>query len=1730
MTVCFPKELKTKKNLNLDRNRRNPSRFMRNHFLISIFLLSASFLSLPLAGFSLTHDPLVASNSAFEEDKNKEITANHPAFTHTNTSSTVFFIENLKQWESHIQFRADLGHGGRLYLEKSGFTYAFCDVGDFHDRLMFNPDPENQEVVLDCHSFKMNFLGANPNPQMQPEERQVHYNNYFIGNNPDKWAGNVGLYQKVRYENLYPGIDLQLYGGEMSVKYDLILAPGTDPDQIEFGYEGLSEIMVIEGELHLVTSINRLVDSKPIAWQLENGEKIPVNCNYRLLGDKLGFDFPDGYRPDLPLIIDPTLIFSTFSGSTADNFGFTATYDTAGFLYMGGIAFGNGYPTTTGAYNEFFNGGGTGGGFSAIDVSITKFNKTGTGLVYSTYLGGSENETPHSMITTEDGRLVIYGRTFSTNFPTSNTAYDRTHNGACDIYVTILNQAGSGIYASTLIGGTGEDGLNMTTAYMQSSVKYNYGDDARGEVMLDDLNNVYIASCTKSNNFPIQGATFQTVYGGGTQDGVVFKMNPDLSTLMWSSFLGGNSNDAAYSVKVNDNYQVYVCGGTASADFPASPAGVYQSANAGGIDGFIVRLNNNGGGGIATFVGTPAYDQTYFLELDAFGDVFVVGQTTGPYPVSPGVYSEPGGTQFIHKFGPNLNVSAFSTVFGTGPTINLSPTAFLVDICGYIYVAGWGGTVNFQGNVSNMTTTPDAYQPAPDATGSDLYLVVFRQGAASIEYATFMGGPASREHVDGGTSRFNKKLEVYHAVCAGCGNNDDFPTYSVGGTPWSATNNSFNCNEAAFKFAFDPQQIIAAFTPGDLTGCPAPFPVQFINASVGGEDFLWVFHDGTTDTTSNPLYVYDSAGSYLVTLYIIDSGSCNVIDSVSRIVNVFDQPVAIASGDTTVCNGGVVPLLASGGLHYEWTPSQYLSNDTVANPLAFPPTTTTYTVYVSNPGGCIDSTEITVIVDIFQAEAGNDIFFCEGTNGVQLFGSSYGGVGPYYYEWWCDTTLTPFCGIDSVNDDDPIVLPTANTTYYLQITDWNGCISLIDSVVVTVAVNPIADAGPDLWICPDSAPGVYLQGSIANANQAPGPYTIFWLPSYGLNDTTIMTPYSRPDSTTLYTLIIVSDSTGCSSYPTTVDSLATMTLEVRPLPVAYAGPDTHLCLYDTIMLNGIGTGSGPHYDFEWSPATGLSDPNISNPRASPPMTFDYILTVWSNGCPSYGDTMTIFVHTIPTVEAGFPEEICLGDSAILNPVAGGDPTATGFSFNWSPGLGLNDSTVAYPWARPDTTTLYSVTATSSWGCESPPDTVLVYLLPTPLADAGSDTIICGGDSVLLQGGYYYTTTDTVDDPARISWFWAPTGFLGDSTQLQQWVNPTLSTNYTLTMLFNTCITSDEVLINVIPDLDASANADTLNICGGDSVQLHAIGGLGNPGFLWIPSGGLSDPTSQNPWAMPLDTTVYTLVLSESGCHDTVDIQVNVIPSPIADYINSTPEGCADHAVDFLFTGSGAIGFIWDFGDGSPVSNQLHPTHVYSEAGQYQVSLTALGQSGCQGGDNHEMITVYSQPQPDFITHPGFPVQLVLPGAEVAFEDLSVGAGHWLWEFGDGQTSSEQNPVHLYQNPGIYTVYLTVVSPHGCMDGVVHGPIEVLIPGVFIPNVFSPNEDGVNEAFRPNYTGNQPFLMRIYDRWGNLLFETRNKESGWKGTNPVGAAVSEGVYYYTVNIGGKDYTGIVTLLR
>ncbi|WP_126970329.1 DUF7948 domain-containing protein [Gynurincola endophyticus] len=845
--------------------------------------------------------------------------------------SSYDFTENKGQWDKRVLFHGKLSDGA-FFLAKDGFYIVQYSTEDMH-RIqhalhphvestnsggpIFIPDGSNLinplpsapskppagmgEMDYRAHAIKVTFRNANPNPEIAGEKEIGGASNYFYGNDPSKWASNAKTYTAVTYRNVYPNIDIRFISAAGGLKYDIIVRPGGNPKNVILDYEGAQKLQIVKNQLIITTSVGKMIEDIPESYTYQDQKgREKVTTKFELLSPQsVGFKV-NTPGADQTLVIDPSLVFSSFTGSPSDQYGYTATPGRDGSLFSGGISWGPGFPTSTGAFQGNFLG--------EIDISIFRFNSTGSQRMYATYIGGNAHEYPHSLIADEQGNLVVLGRTNSSNFPGTREG----PGGGFDIALCKLNATGTALIGSLLIGGSGDDGVNIQDKFLNGNNIFRqtyrfYGDDSRSEVIFKDNGNILIVSQTQSSNFPMRGSGFNTSHRGA-QDGIVAEIDVNCQNILWSSYLGGSSDDAAFVLTQHPiTRQIYVAGATSSSDFLGANSSTFQGAPA---DGFISIISPNGNSLVKTvFVSTNRFDGIYGIQTDRAGDIYIMGVAEGGLSVINANYSNNGGKQFVGKLSPDLDTWHFRTVWGSGGrNANVSPVAFMVDRCQNMYIAGWGGLGNSLPNNYGMEgtiglpITADAIKSQTD--NQDLYFMVMARNADSLIYGTYFGqNQGYPEHIDGGTSRFDQQGVIYMAVCANCMRstypNVRFPTTV---NAWSRVNGSNGCNLAAIKISFNYTGVISGVSSYnaqtqrfDTIGC-VPFSTVLKDTMLLAKSYEWqIFNSSGTmvrneTTTHYELpHIFDQVDTYTVRLIAIDPATCNERDTSEIRVHVGDN-------------------------------------------------------------------------------------------------------------------------------------------------------------------------------------------------------------------------------------------------------------------------------------------------------------------------------------------------------------------------------------------------------------------------------------------------------------------------------------------------------------------------------------------------------------------------------------------------------------------------------------------------------------------------------------------------------------------------------------------------------------------------------------------------------------------------------------------------------------------------
>lgn len=589
------------------------------------------------------------------------------------------------------------------------------------------------------------LLGANRRAVASGADRLPGTSNYFIGNDPAKWRTGIASYGKVKYEGVYPGVDLVYYGNQGKLEYDFVVAPKGDPTRIAMemgGRLGIDE----RGDLMVATNAGNVVFQKPVAYQrTRTGRQQPVDAEYVLAGENRVSFRVGTFDRMRPLIIDPILQYSTYLGGSGDDNRLGMAVDGAGNVYLTGWTASTDFPSVNSEQA---------GNAGSNDAFVTKINAAGTSIVYSTYLGGSGSDQGFDLAIDTGGNAYVAGITQSSNFPTVN-AIQSALNGPRDAFVAKLNPAGNGLLYSTYLGGSSfDEGL---------------------AIAIDSSGSAYVVGDTSSNDFPVVNPIQGMLLGG--RNGFVSKLNPAGSALVYSTYLGGNGLEQVQSVAVDGSSNAYVTGITSSTNFPT--VNPIQPTMMGVDDAFITKFNAAGSALVySTYLGGTGDDLGAGIAVDSAGNAYVSGYTASvDFPTKHAIQPSYGGNgdAFVTKVNAAGTALVYSTYLGgSGQETRIGyPKAIAVDKFGSAYVAGSTYSTDFP------TVNPTQ---AANAGGSDAFVAKLNAAGSALIYSSYLGG-SGNEDFDGNSTNLGIDA-VGNIYVYGSTTSTDFPTMN----PIQATN------------------------------------------------------------------------------------------------------------------------------------------------------------------------------------------------------------------------------------------------------------------------------------------------------------------------------------------------------------------------------------------------------------------------------------------------------------------------------------------------------------------------------------------------------------------------------------------------------------------------------------------------------------------------------------------------------------------------------------------------------------------------------------------------------------------------------------------------------------------------------------------------------------------------------------------------------------------------------
>jgi hypothetical protein len=631
--------------------------------------------------------------------------------TDAYTALPLRFEPNLGQADERVTFLAR-GLGYTLLMTRTGATLKLGrPTGRGADPRPGSPggkpsDPVEQAVV------GLTFERANPDPVVAGQGRLEGVSNYLLGSDPNQWFTGVPNYARVAYRDLYDGVSLEYYanrGGEL--EFDLTLAPGADPDRIRLSYTGTDSVEVDQsGALVLRAGGGEIRQAAPVVYQWVDGARHEVRARYVLHGaHQVGFALA-AYDRTVPLVIDPVITYSTYLGGSGDDFPIWSDIDRAGNFYVTGSTTSPDFPTTPNAFQRRFGG--------EEDAFVSKLNRSGTGLVWSTYLGGDAPDAAIGLDVDRHGNVVVTGTTSSTGFPTTPGAFQPTYAGGDnDAFVTKLNAKGSRLLFSTFLGGGGYD-IGFISFF-------------------DRAGNVYVEGETGSPDFPTTPGSFQPDFGGGEADGFVTKLRPNGARLIYSTFIGGSGFDGAHDGELDKAGNFYLDGPTASTDFPTTPRAFQPSFGGGPSDAWVAKLNETGTDlDYSTYLGGAGEEDVLDLTVDRAGSAYIPGLTSSTdFPVTARAFQRTyqGGPLdgYVTKLNPAGTRAVYSTYLG-GSDLDLAGSV-RVDEHGVAHVPGITGSTDFP-------VTGNAFQGSYGGGPTDAFLAILSRDGSRLRFASYLGG------------------------------------------------------------------------------------------------------------------------------------------------------------------------------------------------------------------------------------------------------------------------------------------------------------------------------------------------------------------------------------------------------------------------------------------------------------------------------------------------------------------------------------------------------------------------------------------------------------------------------------------------------------------------------------------------------------------------------------------------------------------------------------------------------------------------------------------------------------------------------------------------------------------------------------------------------------------------------------------------------------------------------
>lgn len=918
----------------------------------------------------------LALNSIFAES-NSAKTDNYKLSTAAFTENKGQIANEKGQLCSDCLFRFS-SNGVDVYLKRDGIAYV-------HKKTVPVEDKGNIEV----NRTELKILNANPAVEIIKEEKQSYYSNYYLAHCP-QGITHVESFEKITYKNIYPQIDWVIYpytnaNNETFIKYDFIVQPGGDIKSIRMQYEGFEKIMLnASGELTVKNPLGVLHEQKPYVYQ--SADKQEIGSRFDLAHNILSFDIAD-HDHDLPLVIDPSLLWATYYGGSNSEFTTDMAVDSdsdkvivTGYLSGGGLPIQNGYQSS-------FGGG-------AWDSYVAKFDSSGA-LIWATYYGGTGGDFGTGITVDNSSDVILLGSTLSTDMPVSN-AFQNTLAGNADSYIVKFNSAGVRIWA-TYYGGSNTENASLYKG-----------------VVTDSLKNIIFIGCTQSSDLPVLNAHQNSL--AGLRDAFITQLDSN-GILRWASYYGGTGNDEAFDVAADPFGNIAFTGYTSSTNFPVTGSALQTTAK-GLSDAYVVTFKNNGVRKWATFYGGSADDYSQSIAMDKHGSIAISGftESTNLQILNAAQGTHNGGLldAFIVKFD-STGILNWASYYGsTGPDLSYDVD---VDAWDNFFITG--------GTTGNNLSLLNPHQSS-NAGSYDVFVTKFDPGGL-MKWSTYYGGTGNDQgynistgnsgcvYVSGNTTSANFPLKnAYQASLNGSGD-----AYVI----------KFSDTTIACLVAGIPS--VSAITDSICQGTGLTLRITGGSLNTSAQ---WNWYSNSCGGTA--VGVGDSvvvSPSTTTIYYVRGEGGCIAPGNCrSFSLTVTPSPLVQAGSDIAICPDDSVTLSAGG------TATSYSWSNGVTNGVAFYPDTTHTYILTGTKAGCINKDSVVVIVNNSPSVfLGNDGYLC-----IEDSMSLNAGSGHASYLWNNGAT-TQTRLVNSLLEGLGAHL------YWVRVTDNNSC-EATDSILLTV--------------------------------------------------------------------------------------------------------------------------------------------------------------------------------------------------------------------------------------------------------------------------------------------------------------------------------------------------------------------------------------------------------------------------------------------------------------------------------------------------------------------------------------------------------------------------------------------------------------------------------------------------------------------------------------------------------